>query len=123
MDKNGNRCSVRLSRAAGLIPPLAICALMAILLNAAHAPGADFAATVRIGLTRSDARKFLLRATAPGGSAWFSLDTGAPVSCADETKATLFKFQPLPPDARPQSIMMTGQPEKLAFKTAQYLNL
>ena len=40
-------------------------ALIAFLCIAGHAPGADFAAsgpvTVRIGLARSDARKFLLR--------------------------------------------------------------
>jgi len=88
--------------------------LATAILTVTHLPAADFTAsgpaTVRIGLDRSVSRKFLLRASAPGGTASFLLDTGAPVSCAEVTKAALFKFQP-----QSQSIMMNGQHDKMSL--------
>jgi hypothetical protein len=71
-------------------------------------------ATVRIPLERTHEHKLLLRATAPGGPAWLELDTGAPITCADETKAALFDFQSFPPGAQPP-LILNGKPHKMAF--------
>jgi hypothetical protein len=92
--------------------------LTVVALTASHTVGADSNATapasVRIGLDRSKEHKFLLQAKAPGGVAWLELDTGAPITCADETKTALFKFQPCPA-GKPAWMMMNGQRDRLAL--------
>jgi predicted aspartyl protease len=68
---------------------------------------------IRIPLDRSNEHKLLLRATAAGGPAWVELDTGAPITCADETKAALFNFQPFPPGSQPPTLILNGKPHKM----------
>ena len=84
-----------------------------------HAIGADFNAgapsTARIWLNRTKEHKFLLRATALGGATWLVLDTGAPVTCADEKKTALFKFQPFPRSMQPPLLIMNGQQARMTL--------
>ena len=101
------------------VPTRGVALLMVMLVTASHLQGADFdakaPATVRIWLSRSKEHKFLLRATAPGGPAWLALDTGAPVTCADESKTALFKFQPFPARMQPPMLIMNGQQAKMTL--------
>lgn len=79
----------------------------------ARASDASVPLAVRIGLTRSKEHKLVLPARAPGGTASFEVDTGAPFTCADQTKVALFKFRPLPPGAEASSVTLNGHLDKI----------
>ncbi|MCX6966362.1 MAG: aspartyl protease family protein [Verrucomicrobia bacterium] len=76
-------------------------------------PRPAFASAVSVPLS-CQKNKLLVRATAPGGIAKLMLDTGAPITCADKSKQTLFQFAPLA-EGLPTSIVLNNQREKAAL--------
>lgn len=98
---------------------MAIALLLAVLLAGCQTPHTgylpDDPATARVRLSRSRDGKLLFRAKAPGGRAWFLVDTGAPITCAEISKASVFQFKPVPLGAGPSAILMNGQQGRMAL--------
>ena len=71
-----------------------------------------FPSAVSIPLSRSNENKLLLRAKALGGHARMMLDTGSPITCADQSQGSLFHFAPF---AGPVTVVMNGQLDRMAL--------